>query len=214
MDLSNITVNKQSSIRIAGEKIIYFDPIEIGTATNDADYIFVSHEHFDHFEPASIEKIKNENTTLVAPASMKKKVIAEALIPESNCVFLEPGDVVSLNGVSVEAVPAYNNLKPFHPKFSKWLGYVVTVGDVRYYMAGDTDVNKDNKNVKCDVALLPVGGKFTMNVKAAAELAQSILPKAVIPIHYGEIVGKPTDGNDFKQLLESSGCDIQVELKI
>ena len=76
MNLNNITVNTQSSIRIEGSKILYFDPFKIEADRHDADIIFITHEHYDHFEPESIMKLKKENTILVAPESMKKQVLS------------------------------------------------------------------------------------------------------------------------------------------
>lgn len=213
MNLSNITVNTQSSIRIAGSKLLYFDPFEIRTAAHDAEIIFITHDHYDHFDPASIEKIKKETTILVAPESMKKKVLSESGMSAKQCLFLNPGEKAEAGGLPVETIPAYNKLKPFHIKGKKWQGYVVTMDEVRYYVAGDTDVNEDIRKVQCDVALLPIGGTYTMDGKQAAEYAAQLKPKAVIPTHYGSIVGKKTDGQDFQRELAKAAGDIQVELK-
>lgn len=214
MDLNNITVNTQSSIRIAGSKILYFDPFQIGASVHDADMIFITHEHYDHFEPASIAKIKKETTILVAPESMKKKVVSESGVPAGQCLFLNPGERKEENGLQLEAVCAYNKLKPFHTKGKKWLGYVVSMDEIRYYVSGDTDVNEDIGKVQCDVALLPIGGVYTMDWKQAAEYAAQLKPKAVIPTHYGSIVGKKTDGADFQKMLDGVDSSIQVELKL
>ncbi len=214
MDLSNITVNKQSSIRISGNKVVYFDAFEIGEATHDADYIFVTHEHFDHFDPASIGKVKKDDTIIIAPESMKKKLLKDLAINEEKCLFCCPGDRVELKGIQVEAVPAYNKLKPFHTKSSKWLGYIVNMDDTSYYVAGDTDANTDVQAVRCDVALVPVGGHYTMDKKQAAELILGMVPKAAIPTHYGDIVGSPTDGDEFKRLVEKADVGIQVETRL
>ena len=213
MDLSNVTVNIQNSIRIAGEKILYFDPINIAAKKHDADIIFITHEHYDHFEPNSIAKIMNENTILVAPASMEKLVKEESGI--ENIELWEPGSTHELAGLTIETIPAYNLFpKPFHTKNKNWQGYLVKMDGITYYVAGDTDVNEDVKKVRCDVALIPIGGKFTMDKKQAADLITSMKPKAVIPTHYGEIVGHPTDGNDFKDYVEIVDGSIQVELKL
>lgn len=214
MDLSNISINVHSSIRVAGSKIIYFDPFEIADEAGDADIIFVSHEHYDHFDPASIAKIKNDGTILVAPESMKKKALAESGIATDNCVFYEPNTCNELAGLTVQAVPAYNKMKPFHAKSAKWLGYIVTMDGIKYYFAGDTDMNEDVQKVQCDVAMLPIGGFYTMDKKQAAELTAVIKPQVVIPMHYGKIVGKADDGEAFKKLVEASGYGVQVELKI
>lgn len=214
MNLDNITVNAQSSIRIAGCKILYFDPFQIADAAHDADIIFITHEHYDHFEPESIAKIKKDGTFLAAPESMRKKVLSESGVESDRCVFYNPGETHELEGIVIETVPAYNKLKPFHPKGKKWQGYVIKMDDVRYYVAGDTDVNEDIQKVECDVAFIPIGGHYTMDKKQAADYIANLKPKAVIPIHYGSIVGKPADGSDFQNYLESMNKDIQVELKL
>lgn len=213
MDLSNITVNTQSSIRIEGEKILYFDPINIENENHDADIIFITHEHFDHFDPKSIAKLKNENTVLIAPASMEKQIRAEAGV--ANIELWEPGTSHDCAGLSIDTIPAYNMFpKPFHTKSKNWQGYLVKMDGVSYYVAGDTDVNDDIKKVNCDIALIPIGGKFTMDKKQAADYITTIKPKAVIPTHYGEIVGNPLDGSDFKKYVEAADGRIRVELKL
>lgn len=214
MNLEHITVNTQSSIRIAGSKILYFDPFKVETATHDADIIFITHKHYDHFEPESIAKIKKENTFLVAPESMKKQVLSESNVKTDQCIFYNPGETHELEGIVIETIPMYNKLKPFHPKGKKWQGYLVKMDECRYYVAGDTDVNEDIKNVKCDVALIPIGGHYTMDKKQAAEYIASLKLKAVIPTHYGSIVGKQTDGGDFERALAAMDKDIQIELRL
>lgn len=212
--LNHITINTHSSTRIEGSKILYFDPFQVEDSRHDADIIFITHEHFDHFEPDSIAKVKKESTLLVAPESMKKKVLSESGIIPDKCVFYEPGGIYELEGTVVETVPAYNRLKPFHPKMKKWQGYIVKMDDIRYYVAGDTDVNEDIKKVQCDVALIPIGGFYTMDKKQAADYVAELRPKAVIPTHYGSIAGNKADGQEFENYLKTMNQDIQVELKL
>ena len=214
MNLSNITINKQSSIRIAGSKILYFDAFQIEDEKHDADYIFVTHEHYDHFDPTSIAKVMQSDSIIIAPESMKKKLLKELAVNESQCIFCLPKTIHELNQIWVETVPAYNKLKPFHTKGSKWLGYIVKMDGISYYVAGDTDPNEDIKKVKCDVALIPIGGYYTMDKKQAADLICGMKPNAVIPTHYGELVGSPVDGNDFKDYIDIVDKNIQVELKL
>ncbi|MBD5506960.1 MAG: MBL fold metallo-hydrolase [Lachnospiraceae bacterium] len=214
MNLENITVNTQSSIRIEGSKVLYFDPFQITETKHDADVIFITHEHYDHFEPDSIAKVKKEDTLLVAPESMKKKVISESGLASDQCVFYNPGEIHKQDEITIETIPAYNKLKPFHPKGKKWQGYVVQMDDIRYYVAGDTDVNEDIRKVQCDVAMIPIGGHFTMDKKQAADYVTSLKPQAVIPTHYGSIVGNQTDGQDFEKDVKAKDPEIQVELKL
>lgn len=214
MELKQITINAQSSIRIAGSKILYFDPFQIAEARHDADIIFITHEHFDHFEPESIEKVKNDNTLLAAPESMKKKALTESGIAPDKCLFYSPDETHEVSSATIQTIPAYNKLKPFHPKGKKWLGYVVKMDNIRYYISGDTDVNEDIRKVQCDVALIPIGGHYTMDKKQAAEYIAALKPKAVIPTHYGDIVGKKTDGQDFMDDVRKMDEKIQVELRL
>lgn len=214
MNLTHITINTQSSIRIAGSKVLYFDPFQVTDAAHDADMIFITHEHYDHFEPDSIAKIKKEGTVLICPESMKKKALSESGIASGQCVFYGPDETHQLQEIVIETVPAYNKLKPFHPKIRKWQGYVVKMDDVRYYVSGDTDVSEDIKKVQCDVALIPIGGHYTMDKKQAADYIAQLRPKAVIPTHYGSIVGNKTDGREFEDAMLRLDREIQVELKL
>ena len=191
-----ITVNTQSSIRIEGEKTVYFDPIQISEKRNDADIVFITHEHGDHFEPASIRNISREDTVFVFPESMKEQA-SDAGFDTDRTVFMQPGGKTVVRDVPVVAVPAYNLIKPFHPKRKGWLGYKILIDGVSVYYSGDSDATKEMAAVKCGIALLPIGGKFTMNAKEAAKAACSIRPGVCIPVHYGSIVGKPEDEKEF-----------------
>ena len=209
MNLSNVSINTQSSIRIEGNKIIYFDPWKITEARNDADVIFVTHEHHDHYDPESIANISKNTTIVVAPTSMEEIILKD--LKMESC-FLNPNEAKQIAGLDVKAIPAYNNLKPFHTKSKNWLGYVVDLDGTKYYVAGDTDDNADIRKVDCDVALVPIGGKFTMDYKEAAKYILCLKPKAAVPTHFGDIIGSPTDGREFKKIVEAGDKDIQVEL--
>ena len=197
-----VRVLTHSSIRIeAGGEVMYFDPFNIKDAAHDADIIFVTHEHFDHFSPEDIAKVRNNFTLLVCPESMREK-LKEIDIDEEFIELVAPGDELEVNKVKVEAIAAYNVGKQFHPKENAWVGYIVTAGDTVYYVAGDTDVNADARQVRCDVALLPCGGKYTMDAKEAAALAEEISPKLAIPTHYGSVAGDTTCGEAFAEKLK------------
>ena len=199
--MAEVRVLTHSSIRIAGkDRIIYFDPFEVREALHDADVVFVTHDHFDHYSLKDIEKVSKENTVLVVPESILKKV-KDARKFVCGIVSVKPKETTIVSDIPVEAVPAYNVLKPFHPKMAGYLGYVVTVDRTRYYVAGDTDDTKDAYAVQCDTALLPVGGKYTMDAKEAAALANAILPSIVIPTHYGSVAGEESAGETFRKLV-------------
>lgn len=205
---NKIIINAQSSIRIGAEKVIYFDPFKIESVRHDADLIFITHEHSDHFSLEDIRKVQKPDTVMIAPRSMEKKLQKAGF---SKILLLEPDEKTTVQDIPVETVPAYNLIKPFHPKKNGWLGYIITLEDQRIYISGDTDATPEAKAVSCDIALIPIGGTFTMNPSKAADYINELHPKTVIPTHYGTIVGNPGDGETFRQLIQS---DIEVILKL
>ena len=209
MNTANISVNTQSSIRIGGSAVLYFDPFQIKGETHDADIIFITHDHYDHFDPDSIRKIRKEGTVIAAPSGMKQELQKAA--GDCALVLMAPGDEQIISGIQIQAVPAYNRLKPFHPKRNGWVGYTVLMDGVRYYVAGDTDAVRELSSVECDVAMVPVGGTYTMTAKEAAKLINEIRPQVAIPTHYGSIVGKPEDGDVFRKYVDP---EITVETRL
>ncbi len=198
--LENIEVLCHSSIKIKKEKTIYFDPFKITENYNDADIIFITHDHFDHYSEEDIEKVKKEDTIIVVPESLYEKVLQDGFKKEY-IITVIPNRNYQLKGIKFETIPAYNLNKKFHPKENNWVGYILEINDIKYYIAGDTDITEDNKKVKCDVAFVPIGGTYTMDFKEASELVNEIKPKIAIPIHYGEIVGTKEDAQNFIKLL-------------
>lgn len=198
-----IEINCHSSIKISKRKTIYIDPFKIEKEMHDADIIFITHDHYDHYSPEDVEKVAKEDTIIVAPKTVK------ALSKMKNVVLVEPNKKYEIEEIKVETIPAYNVNKQFHPKGNEWVGYIIEIDEERYYIAGDTDITPENKQVKCDVAFIPVGGTYTMNYEEAAELTNIIKPKIAIPTHYGSIVGEKEDGLKFKALLNS-----EIECKI
>ena len=204
-----ITVNTQSSIRIdAGSLIIRIDPFRIPDEPHDADIVFITHAHYDHFSPDDIRKVSKSGTVYVCPESMKKQLSDEGF---TDAVTLSPGGSTEISDITAEAVRAYNSGKLFHPKSNGWLGYILTVNGQRIYAAGDTDAVKELESISCDIALVPIGGTYTMTYKEAAALINKIKPRTVIPIHYGSIVGSGSDGENFAKLVDKG---INVVLKL
>jgi len=203
-------VNEHSSVRVEGEKIFYFDPFKIEDAPHDADIIFLTHNHFDHFSPEDDSKVYSGQSLFIVPTGMRNDLL-KAGVPDSQICGMLPGTELTVFGLNIEAVPAYNMSKDFHPKKNGWLGFVVTMNDERVYVAGDTDATPEAFGVQCDVAFIPVGGTYTMDTKEAAALVNKIRPKVAVPTHYGSVVGNPTDGESFKSLVDPS---IRVELLI
>lgn len=199
--LENIEVLYHSSIKIAKEKIIYIDPFKINKNYNDADIIFITHDHYDHYSEEDIDKVINEKTTIVIPEELLTKLLRKG-INRSDIITVEPNKKYTVQGIKFETIPAYNVNKTFHPKENEWVGYIIEIKGIRYYIAGDTDITEENRKVKCDVAFVPVGGTYTMNFKEAAELINEIKPKVAVPIHYGSVVGTKQDAENFVELLE------------
>jgi len=193
----NIEVFTQSSIRITDEnRRIYIDPFQMREAPKDADFILITHDHYDHFSPEDIEKVSTGKSVLIVPAKMIPQAEKLAsIVGEIHSVM--PSEHYGISGLEFDTVAAYNNLKPFHPKNAGWVGYILKISDQRIYISGDTDVNRDNRDVKCDIALVPIGGKFTMDANKAAEFINTIKPAVAIPTHYGSIVGKKEDAEVF-----------------
>ena len=198
-----ITINSHSSIRAEGRRVLWFDPFQLKNAPHDADIICITHDHYDHFSPEDIEKAAKQDTVFVVPRSLAEKV--------PNGKVLCAGDSLAIQGVTITAVAAYNEGKPFHPRDNGWLGYCVTMDAETLYVCGDTDATPEAKAVKCDVLALPVGGTYTMDARQAAELAKAIDPKLALPTHYGSIVGSKKDAKRFCELVEDT---IKVELLV
>jgi len=215
--MGNITINARSSIRIEGTKIIYFDPFKISDERHDADIIFITHEHFDHFSPEDIMKISNKQSKLIAPESMKELVCEKVSSLVKDLIFISPqnprGNHI-VDTILVKCVPAYNVDKPFHLKESNWVGYVVTMDGETYFIAGDTDENIDNNQVECDVFLVPCGGKYTCDAMQAAAFTQKIGPRKAIPTHYTDIAGDSEIGMRFKEEVLKFVPDMEVDILI
>ncbi len=200
----NIVVFKQNHVRIVfGGKTVHIDPFKTDSAPKDADFILITHDHFDHFSPEDIERTSSGSAVLIVPEKMiRKSKAAEKFV--SKIVTVVPGKAYSVDGLEFETVPAYNVGKPFHPKSAGWVGYILNLGGKRVYIAGDTDATKEALAVRCDVALVPVGGTYTMNAREAAQLVNAIKPETAIPVHYGGVVGSKNDGAEFGKAVDPS----------
>lgn len=185
-----------ASFRIRGEKVVYVDPWQISGGT-PADVILVTHGHRDHLSPEDIAKIRTPETVVVCSASCADEL-------EGPVRAVKPGDVVEAAGLRIEVVPAYNVNKPNHPKEAGHVGYIIEAEGRRIYHAGDTDLIPEMDEIRCDVALLPIGGTYTMDAKEAAEALKHIGPKVAIPMHWGRIVGRPDDAQRFGELAPAS----------
>lgn len=203
--IRGIRVLHQNAIRMEADgKVLYFDPYGVQEAPHDADYIFITHDHYDHFSPEDIGRVAKAGTTLVIPESARAaaEAVGLAVLP------VQVGQSAALPGVRFRTVPAYNINKKFHPRAKDWVGYVVELGGRVCYIAGDTDTTPEAQAVRCDVALLPIGGTYTMDAGEAADLARAMRPRVVIPTHYGRAAA----AREFQQLLAGEvPCQILLE---
>lgn len=202
----NVRVLTHSAIRLEsdGGTVLYFDPFDLAEEFHDADAVVITHSHYDHLSPKDVAKVAKEGTIVIAPETC----YAEASELGAGMVIpLDANEAAEVQGVVIHAIPAYN-VEPerlqFHPKENRWLGYVVTMDGVTYYIAGDTDQNPDNEHVKCDVALIPIGGTYTMDARQAAAFVNAIKPRLAIPTHYGTAVGAKEAVDEFEPLVDPS----------
>ncbi|MDP2863309.1 MAG: MBL fold metallo-hydrolase [Desulfobacterales bacterium] len=185
----------------AGAKVIFIDPYEIGDC-GKADIILITHSHYDHCSVPDINKIKTPSTVFVTEKE-------SAAILSGDVRIVKPGDKISVSGIEIEAVPAYNINKNFHPKQNNWLGFILTIGNNKIYHAGDTDLIPEMDSFTADIALLPVSGTYVMTADEAVEAAKRIRPKIAVPMHYDAIVGSKNDAMKFKNSLEGF-CEVAI----
>jgi L-ascorbate metabolism protein UlaG (beta-lactamase superfamily) len=190
-----------------GAKVIHVDPVSREadyTTLPDADLILITHEHGDHLDPAAIAEISKDGTEIVVSGSCEGTL--------EGARVMRNGEVETLAGFLVEAVPAYNILNersegmPYHPK-GGGNGYVITLGDLRVYVAGDTENTPEMKTLQdIDVAFLPMNLPYTMTPEMVADAARAFRPRVLYPYHFGE-----TDTNDLVRLLENEeGIEVRV----
>ena len=203
-----IEVLNHASIKITSDKIYYFDPYKIDKKMSDADYIFITHDHYDHFDYSSIKNVINESTMLIVPACLEEKVKEIT----NNYTIVYPSCNYEIATLHFDTVPSYNIGKNFHLKEMNYVGYIVNIKNNKVYVMGDTDVIDEIKDISCDICFVPIGGTYTMNYKEASNYINMIKPKEVIPIHYGSIVGNKDLGLKFSELVNSN-INVKVFIK-
>jgi len=204
LELKNIEWLGHDVFRIKAQGlVIYIDPFQLKGKPEPADLILITHEHYDHLSIEDIARLRGSDTVIVAPPNAASQVAGSVTV-------IRPGQNLNLRGVAIEAVPAYNTNKfrspgqPFHPKQNQGVGYIITVDNTRIYHAGDTDFIPEMRNVRADIALLPVSGTYVMTAEEAAQAADAIRPQIAIPMHFGAIVGSEADAEKFKKLTKVS----------
>jgi L-ascorbate metabolism protein UlaG (beta-lactamase superfamily) len=192
-DMKKIHWYGQAAFFIDGSVKVFFDPFNIGSAPK-ADVIFVTHTHRDHFSVKDIMKVARKDSTLVAPP---------VVIPDfpGRVITMKPKDIMTVRGMTVETIPAYNRTLTFHPKSNNWFGFIITIDGMRIYHAGDTDFVPEMEGLAADIGMVPVGGTYTMDAAEAARAVRGMKLKSVVPMHWGDIVGSKKDAEEFRRLV-------------
>jgi len=179
-----------SGFRLTGErKIIYIDPFQLAeaAAAKKADIILITHEHYDHCSRQDVAKVMTSDTIIVTVADCQSKLSGLSV---KEIVLVEPNNVYDVAGLKIATVPAYNLATRFHQKINGWVGFVLTLAGKRIFHAGDSDFAPEMKSLKnIDIAMMPVGGNYTMGANEAAAAVNSFKPNVAIPMHYGAIQG-------------------------
>ena len=200
---------------IENRKIIYIDPYNIKDGLPFADMVFITHSHYDHCSVPDLGKIVKEGTKIIAPADCQSK-IAKFDVP-IDMILIEPGQELEIGDLKVYALHSYNVDKHFHPKEEDWVGYVIKTDGVIIYHAGDTDIIPEMQKLtgyrqqeKEFVALLPVGGRYTMSAEEAAEAAKIIKPTLAIPMHWGSLIASEKEAQEFVDLCKENGIRAEI----
>jgi len=180
-----------------GGQVIYIDPWQISGGP-EADIILITHDHRDHCSPEDVAKVRGPHTKVITVEAAAKKLPPPVTV-------VKPGDSLTVEGIPVTVIPAYNVDKfrspgvPFHPKEAGYAGYLLTVSGVTVYHAGDSDPIPEMARIRADIALLPVSGIYVMTAEEAAGVADQIRPKLAIPMHVGRGIGSMADAERFKK---------------
>lgn len=217
MQIGSIELNwlGHSGFFIKNSKKVYIDPYNIKDESEKADLILLTHSHYDHCSVADLKKIIQDGTKVFMTADCQSKIVRFDVSVKMELV--EPGQELDFNGIKIMVLPAYNVDKNFHPREEGWVGYLIKMNDILIYHAGDTDkiaemqkLTGHKKEDKKFIALLPVGGRFTMTAEEAAEAASLIKPDLAIPMHYGSVVGSEDDAREFVEFCEEKGIRAEV----
>ncbi len=200
-----------SAIKIEAGCKIYIDPFQLQKESHDADYILITHPHYDHCSLDDLRKIVKDGTKIIMPSDCQSKILR--LDNKIDMRIISLGKKMKSDDFEIHAIPAYNIGKEFHPKNQEWLGYIIKIRGKKIYHAGDTDLIPEMSNLNVDIALLPVSGKYTMNAEEAAQAAEKIKTKVAVPMHYASIVGNEGDADKFIKLCKEKAINAEKLLK-
>ncbi len=198
-------------VELVEKKVSFaFDPYDLQGEFDPVDYVFVSHPHFDHCDPASIRKLSGETTKIIAPNCCQQELADFGDAVE----YIADDEKHETKAFTYWTIPAYNINKyrtpteVFHPRELGGVGFIVEFEvpggkNMRFYHAGDTDFTPEMAELKkVDVAFLPISGTFVMTLEEAVEAAESLEPKLAIPMHFGKLLGSSADANNFQKALQ------------
>ena len=182
---------------------VYIDPFQLPDNAPKARLVMITHDHFDHYSPVDLDRIVDAHTDIIAPLSTAKQ------LEYGNVHAVKPYDELAIENINIKVLPSYNINKDFHPKGNGWVGYLFIINGVTFYHSGDSDFIPEMKDIKTDIALLPVSGTYVMTAGEAVQAALAIKPQLAIPMHYGSIVGEV---NDARQFVEQLAGKVAVEI--
>ncbi len=188
-----------SAFKIKGRRTLYIDPFHIKDGQDKADVILITHNHFDHCDVESLEKIVAPHTIIICATDCLSTVTRVGHVMDIKPIT--PGKSLEVFDIKVQAHPAYNTNKEFHPKHNEWVSYLININGVKIFHAGDSDAIPEFKDLRPDIALLPVSGVYVMTATEAADLAKTMQAKIAIPMHYDEVIGSSQDAEQFKTLV-------------
>jgi L-ascorbate metabolism protein UlaG (beta-lactamase superfamily) len=186
--------------------VIYIDPWRLPSNSPPADIILISHDHHDHCSPDDVARVRCPDTLVIANQRAAERI-------GGSVRMLRPWQsAAGAGGVAIRAVPAYTTYHVYHDRVYGGLGFVISLMHHDIYFAGDTDLIPEMEKIGCDIALLPVGGAYTMDVEAAAEAVKLVKPLYAIPMHYGrEVPGSRDNGRRFVQMVNSGVRAVEMQ---
>jgi L-ascorbate metabolism protein UlaG (beta-lactamase superfamily) len=182
--------------------IIYIDPFKLEGSLPKADFIFITHSHFDHFSIEDLKIIIKKETKMFGPSDILSQT---RQVGDINFQIVSVGKSLDFNGIKVECVPAYNISKPFHPKNEGWMGYIFDFSGTKVYHTGDSDLIPEMKNIKTNIFLVPISGKYVMELNEAVKACETVKPDLAIPMHWGSIIGEKSNAEKFVNSCKEKG---------